>query len=230
MSVLRARLGLAAVLALGSLGFVACGGDDSGSAATTGSGSSASTAASSGSSSGTEAASTSAAASNGDAVAVETWAGGVCGSVEEWLRGINQKGTQLGQDVQGVSDLTKGRDLLVQFMEDAVSLTDTMIQGVEDSGAPDIENGEQLSADLVDALQPVRDTFSSAVDTAQALPTDDPDAFSQAATQLGQEITDSQTAFSASFDELQAKYDDPALNSAFDTVPECAQLGATSGS
>ena len=226
----RPRFALAALLALGLLGFAACGGDDSGSAATTGSGSSATTATAS---SDTEAASTSAAStsapSSGDAVSVESWAGGVCGSVETWLRGINQKGTQLGQDVQGVSDLTKGRDLLVQFMEDAVALTDTMIEGVEAAGAPDIENGDQLATDLVAALQPVKDTFSTAVDKAKALPTDDPEAFSAAATQLGQEITDSQTEFSASFDQLQATYDDPALNTAFDTVPECAQLGAATG-
>ena len=223
MSLLRPRFALAAVLAVASLGIAACGGDDSGSSATTGGGSTATTAAGSTDS---EAPATSG-VSSGSGVAVETWAGGVCSSVDTWLQGINAKGTQLSQDVQGVSDLNKGRDLLVQFMEDAVSLTDDMLSGVESAGSPDVENGEQLQADLLAALQPVKDTFSQAVDKAKALPTDDPTAFSEAATQLGQEITDSQTAFSASFDQLQAKYDDPAVNQAFTDVPSCAQLGST---
>ena len=224
MSALRPRFALAAVLAVGSLGFAACGGDDSGSAATTGGGSAATTGNGSSSSGATSAAPT------GEGVAVEEWAGSVCGSVNTWLQGINAKGTQLGQDVQGVSDLTKGRDLLVQFMQDAVTLTDDMLSGVESAGAPAVENGEQLSEDLLTALQPVKDTFAQALEQAKTLPTDDPTAFSQAATQLGQDITDSQTQFSASFDQLQAKYDDQALNQAFNTVPACTQLGAAAGS
>ncbi len=171
MSSMRPRFALAAVLALGSLGFAACGGDDSGSSATTGGGGSAATTAPSSTGSGAPSSS----GASGDAVAVETWAGSVCGSVDTWLQGINAKGTQLSQDVQGVSDLNKGRDLLVQFMEDAVSLTDEMLSSVEAAGSPDIENGDQLAADLLAALQPVEDTFSQAVDKAKALPDRRPD-------------------------------------------------------
>jgi hypothetical protein len=104
-----------------------------------------------------------------------------------------------------------------------------MIKGIEDAGAPAIENGEDLSTDLVAALQPVEDTFSAAVEKAKALPTNDPNSFSEAAQQLGQEITDSQTEFSASFDQLQAKYDDASLNDAFNNVSACQELRSASG-
>ena len=159
-------------------------------------------------------------------VPIETWAGGVCGAVNTWLAGINAKGTKLNQDVQGVSDLGAGRDLLVKFMQDAVTLTDTMISAVQAAGAPAVASGQQLSADLVQALSPVKQTFEGAVTKAQQLPTNDPQAFSQAASELGTEITNSQGSFTASFDALQTKYNDPALNDAFKTVPACAKLGA----
>jgi hypothetical protein len=150
----------------------------------------------------------------------------VCGAVSTWLDGINANGTKLNQDVQAIQDLNAGRDLLVKFMQDAVALTDTMLGAVQGAGAPSIASGQQLSADLVQALQPVKDTFEKAVTEAQQLPTDDPESFSQAATQLGDEISNSQGSFTTSFDALQKKYDDPALNNSFETVPACAQLGS----
>ena len=220
MSRLRPRLALAAVLALGTVGFVACGGgDDSGkSAPSTGGGSTESSApdASSSGSTGT---------SSGNGVEIEAWAGEVCGAVGTWLDGINASNTKLNEDVQGLTDLNQIRDVLVGFLNDSVSLTDDMINGVKAAGAPNVKNGEQLSADLVAALSPVKDTFEKAANDAKSLPTNDPTAFSQAATKLGQSITDSQSEFSSSFDALQEKYDDPALNTAFDQVPACAQLG-----
>ncbi len=218
MSPLRPRFALAAVLVLGMVGVAACSSDDSGSSSGT-------TAASESSGS---AASSDAPASSGeipaDGVEVEAWAGSVCGAVGTWLDGINAKGDQLSTDVQGVTELTAGRDLLVQFMEDAVSLTDAMLSSVQSAGAPAVENGEQLSADLVAALNPVKTTFESALEQAKTLPTDDPEAFGTAADQLGQEITNSQSGFAASFDALQQKYDDPALNQAFADVPACSAL------
>jgi len=216
MSKLGSGLALALVLAVGSIGLAACGGgdDSSSSAATTGTGGAA-----------TSGGASTSAGPLGD-VPIETWAGGVCGAVNTWLGGINANGTKLNQDVQGISDLGAGRDLLVKFMQDAVALTDTMISAVQAAGAPAVSNGKQLSADLVQALSPVKQTFEGAVTKAQQLPTNDPQAFSQAATQLGNEITNSQGSFTASFNALQAKYNDPALNNAFKTVPACAKLGS----
>jgi hypothetical protein len=216
MSKFGSRLALVFVLGVGSIGLVACGGGDDSS--------------SSASAPGTGGAATSGGAPTsggpvGD-VPVETWAGGVCGAVNTWLAGINANGTKLNQDVQGISDLGAGRDLLVKFMQDAVTLTDTMISAVQAVGAPAVASGQQLSADLVQALSPVKQTFEGAVTKAQQLPTNDPQAFSQAASQLGTEITNSQGSFTASFDALQTKYNDPALNDAFKTVPACAKLGA----
>jgi len=220
----RLRLALAALLALGTLGFVACGGgDDSGSAASSASGdssgSSAPVASSAGSSTG------GASSGSSEAVPVEAWAGEVCGAVSTWLDSINTSDTKLNEDVQGLTDLNQIRDVLVQFLNDSVSVTDDMIKGVQSAGAPDVDNGKQLSADLVAALKPVKDTFQKAADDAKSLPINDQTAFSQAATKLGQSITDSQTEFSGAFDALQKKYDDPAINKAFETVPACAQLG-----
>jgi hypothetical protein len=215
------RLALVLAVALACAGFVACGDDDSADdpeagAQTTESPSDETTA--------TSAASGTAVTGSGNDE-VDAWAGAVCGSVGTWLTGINEKGTQLGTDVQGVASLEDGRELIVTFMEDVVVLTDGMLGSVEAAGAPDVERGAELAADLLTALESVKSTFEGAVVEAQNLPTDDPDTFSAAATELGNSITSSQGDFQAQFDALQQEYDSPELNAAFATVPECAQLG-----
>jgi hypothetical protein len=219
------RLAVAVAVTFAGVGIVACGGDDSSSdtteAASQDTGSAETS--SSGSADSGSADTTQSTGSGNDQV--DAWAEAVCGAVGTWLTGINEKGAQLGTDVQGVADLEEGRGLLVTFMEDVVDLTDVMLGSVEDAGAPDIENGDQLAADLLAALEPVKTTFEDAVVEAQNLPTDDPEAFGAAATSLGNSITASQGEFQTAFDALQEQYDDPTLNAAFATVPACAQLG-----
>ena len=100
-----------------------------------------------------------------------------------------------------------------------------MLGSVEDAGAPDIERGDELAADLLAALQPVKTTFEEAVVEAQTLPTDDPETFSAAATELGNSITGSQGDFQTQFNALQQEYDSPEINAAFETVPACAEVG-----
>jgi hypothetical protein len=222
------RVALALAVTVAGVGFAACGGDDSSSSDTTEASSSDTTEASSDdtSSAETSGASTDSTESSGSGNdQVDAWAGAVCGAVGSWLTGINDLGAQLSTDVQGIADLEEGRDLLVTFMEDVVGLTDDMLGSVEDAGAPDIERGDELAADLVAALEPVKTTFEDAVVEAQNLPTDDADTFSAAATELGNSITGSQGEFQAQFDALQQEYDSPEINAAFETVPACAQVG-----
>src|SRR5215831_3687006 len=109
MSKLRSHVALALVLGVGSIGLAACGGgDDSGSAtASTVGGAASSSSQTSGGAQASDAGSTASSAPAGPVgdVAVETWAGGVCGAVGTWLDGINANGTKLNQDVQGIQDL-----------------------------------------------------------------------------------------------------------------------------
>ena len=221
------RVALALAVTVAGVGFAACGGDDSSSDTTEASSSDTTEASSddtgSAETSGASTDSTESSSSGHDQV--DEWAGAVCGAVGSWLTGINDLGTQLGTDVQGIADLNEGRDLLVTFMEDVVGLTDDMLGSVEDAGAPDIERGDELAADLLAALQPVKTTFEEAVVEAQTLPTDDPETFSAAATELGNSITGSQGDFQTQFNALQQEYDSPEINAAFETVPACAEVG-----
>ncbi len=223
------RVALVLAVTVSGIGFAACGGDDSSSSDTTSSDPSSDTTEASSddtSSAATSAASTESTEGSGSGNdQVDAWAGEVCGAVGSWLTGINDLGAQLGTDVQGMADLEEGRDLLVTFMEDVVGLTDAMLGSVEGAGAPDIERGDELAADLLAALQPVKTTFEEAVVEAQNLPTDDPETFSAAATELGNSITGSQGEFQTQFDALQEEYDSPEINAAFESVPACADVG-----
>ena len=156
---------------------------------------------------------------------VDAWAGEVCGAVGSWLTGINELGAQLGTDVQGIADLEEGRDLLVTFMEDVVGLTDDMLGSVEGAGAPDIERGDELAADLLAALQPVKTTFEEAVVEAQNLPTDDPRRSPPRRPSSATRSRARRGSSRRSSMRLQEEYDSPEINAAFESVPACADVG-----
>jgi hypothetical protein len=149
------------------------------------------------------------------------WATDVCGALSTWLEDLQDRQTQVTSDLEGVTDLTEVRGVLVDFLDDAVTETDTMIGEVEAAGTPDVDMGAELQQDFVDGIGQAKTAFEEAKTTAEELPTDNQAEFAQGTSDIEQQLNTQSQAIEDAFDELDQKYDVPELDEAFDEEPAC---------
>lgn len=149
------------------------------------------------------------------------WATDVCGSLSTWLEELQSRQTEVEADLEGVTDLGEIRGVLVEFLDDAVAETDTMIDGVEAAGTPDVDRGAELRQDFVDGVGQAKTAFEEAKTTAEDLPTDDQAAFAEGTSEIEEQLNTQSQAIEDAFDELDRKYDVPDLDEAFDEEPQC---------
>ena len=76
----------------------------------------------------------------------------------------------------------------------------------------------------MDGLTEVKSIFQQARDGVNALSTDDPQAFTEALTKLGERLRQAGQDVSQSFSNIQ----NPDLQSAFTAEPSCGSLGSAS--
>ena len=189
----------------------ACGGDDDGDAAA---------------GSGTTAEDTTTTAG---AVAPDAYAADVCGSIGSWYDRINAASTTLVEDASAADqqDPAAGTQLVIGFLDDAISFTDGLVADLERAGVPDTEAGAETSDRLVAGIEDVRTLFLDARNDTAALPTEDPEIVATGLEDIGASLQDSATAVGANFQEVLTSIDDPALSDAFETAGPCQELAAS---
>ena len=154
----------------------------------------------------------------------DAYAADVCGAITNWQERLQSSASTLGSDLQNSSDISAVKGKLVEFMGEAVQSTDQMLNQVEEAGPPDIEQGEAFHRDLVAGLRQARDTFAEAETNAENLPTNNPTAFQQGATELGQTLERQGGEIENTLSEVDEKYDSDELDKAFEDDPACKNL------
>jgi hypothetical protein len=162
----------------------------------------------------------------GDAAAADPaeWVDSVCASLVSWRDDIQGSSEELQQSAGGSADLEEALSLLTSFLDDAVTRTDDLVADIGEAGSPDVDQGEEISADLEGALQDARDVLAEARDSAQELSADDPAAFASGAQELAGSIQSGLADVGGTFDELNEKYDAPELEEAFQDSESCSEL------
>lgn len=158
-------------------------------------------------------------ATNPDAVAVEEWADGFCGNFETWIANIKTAGENVGTGIQG-GDVEAGKAAIVELFATASAETDTLITSIEDGGFPDIDQGDELVDDLIGKFNDFNEAITAARGEAEALPTDDPEAFGAEVEGLVTAFDEETTTVGNSFAELDADYPSPELSSALSSSCE----------
>ena len=128
--------------------------------------------------------------------------------------------------LSGASTPAQVKARLVDFTKQAVTLTHTMVAKVKAAGPPDIKDGDKLQSDVEHGLAQAEAAFAQARDSAKQLPANDPSAFQQEATKLGEVLSKQGTAIQSTFDKIDTKYSSKDLNDAFSKQASCKQLGA----
>lgn len=153
----------------------------------------------------------------GESVAAGDYASDVCAAFFSWRDAIQEGQTELGSTLAPDAEPQEGKDALQGFLDNAVEASDQLIEDVDAAGTPDAENGEEAADVLQSAAEQAKDRLEDAQADVADLPTDSPQAFSEAAAQFGSDV---QAALSATGEGLE-DVDSPELDKAFDEEEAC---------
>ena len=158
-------------------------------------------------------------------VNTSTWSSDVCTAVKSWQSDVQKGGQDVQAAVQPGTAPDEGRRVLVQFLQQAVQVTDRMLGQLKAAGSPDVSRGSEIATDLRNGLGQARTALQDAESTAEKLPVDDRAKFAAAATQLGTSISQAFDAIGKTFDGLNKKYNGPPeLDKAFNSQAACKGL------
>ena len=157
-------------------------------------------------------------------VSAETYISSLCSAMQSWITGLQEGQAEVQASVQP-GNAESGKQALATFFDGAVADTDTLITTVEAIGTPDVDGGDTIAQELLFRFREAKTALEGARAQVDTLPTDDPQAFSDAATQLGGTI---QTQLESIGDALSA-VSQPDLDAATNADPTCQALGGTTG-
>ncbi len=152
----------------------------------------------------------------GDTVSASSFASDVCSAVGDWAGGIQEESQQISSAFQSGSP-EEGKQILEDFIGGAVDRTDDLIAEVEEAGVPDVDGGEEYADQLRDAFEAARNVLADVQAEAADLPSD-PQAFGQAAQELGSGVQEALGAVGESVEQP----DSPELEEAFEEEEACA--------
>ena len=150
----------------------------------------------------------------------DTYADTVCGALNDWMTSIEEGNTTLQSSLENETDLEQVKQRLLEFLDDTIANTDEMIATIEDGGAPDVDGGEELHAQLIDLLGQAETAFQDARETVDGLDATDPQELGTGLQELG---TSLQTAFADVQNPLE-NAESPELDQAFEDNEACTAL------
>ena len=153
----------------------------------------------------------------GGSADVGDYAADICTAFTDWTKAIQDRQSELQQGLQPGASPAEGKEALQGFLDDAVSASDQLVDDVEAAGTPDTDNGEDAANALQEAATGARDQLAEAQENVADLPTDSPQAFSEAASKFGDDV---RTALEGVGDGLQ-DIDTPELDKAIDDEEAC---------
>ena len=153
----------------------------------------------------------------------------MCQSIGSWYDEIETASKALVEEASTISaDPAAGKQVVLDFLDDAVGFTDTLITDLEDAGVPDTDTGPETADKLVGGIEDVRTLFQQARDDTEALPADNPEALGTGLQDIGTALQESATAVGANFEEVLSSVDDPSLAEAFESAQTCKDLATIS--
>ena len=116
------------------------------------------------------------------------WVTSVCGALDDWQTSLQSKAQGLPAEVLQADSAADAKTRIEGFLDEVVTETDAMIEKVDAAGKPAVDTGQRVSAAVRARLLRVKAAFESARAKVENVPTDNPLAFQQQLTQIGQEL------------------------------------------
>jgi len=157
------------------------------------------------------------------------WAQSVCGALADWQASLQEQSQGLTSDVLDAKNPQAAKQQISDFLTQVIIETETMIGAVSAAGQPALDQGGAIAEDFNDGLERMRSAFKDAAGQVESVPTNDPQAFQQQLTQIGEDLQTQGQAIGDTLGEIDTKYDADELSQAFDDTPACQDFVESSG-
>ena len=116
------------------------------------------------------------------------WVTTVCGALDDWQTSLQTKAQGLPQEVLQADSPADAKERITTFLDEVVDETQAMVDEVDAAGKPAVDAGERVRTAIHARLLKVKAAFESARSRVEDVPTDNPLAFQQQLTQIGQDL------------------------------------------
>jgi len=156
------------------------------------------------------------------AVTPGTYVKSLCTSVQSYVDDITTLSTDFAAGIDPAASADDQKQAVLDFLDDALALTDALIDQVDAAGVPDVEGGAAMVGAIAASFQEARDVLEAARARVEAASTEDPQAFAAELNEVGATIQSSLGGIGGSLDLV----DSPELAAAAEDEPTCAALAA----
>jgi hypothetical protein len=116
-------------------------------------------------------------------------------------------------------------ELAVDFVEDAIETTRSLVRRADKGGTPDARRGKLVATIFTSGYRDVRENFDDALEAARDLRARDPAGFDAALTDLGAALDDATDEFGETIEDASNELS-RELRAAFMATPACLELHA----
>jgi hypothetical protein len=149
-----------------------------------------------------------------------TFATEVCTAAGDWVRAIQGRAGEIGNELGPTSSPQQGKEVLQDFLDDTITDTEKFGDDIEAAGVPDAEGGEQMASDLKGVADEAKGVLRQARSQADRLPVDDQQQFGVEARKLGSAAGDSLRRLGPTFQKRRPS----ELQKAFTETSACREL------
>lgn len=158
-------------------------------------------------------------------VATDEWAKGFCQEVEDWQVSVNKAHSLVDDVVQtGVTSTSQARSSqkkIVSALDVASKASSSASKAVKSLGAPDIDEGAQISATISTAIGKTAKVFSDAKAAVEKAPTD-PKQFQTKLKSISAKVDRDYATAGRAIDGIDALATGGELDKALNAEPACS--------
>jgi hypothetical protein len=159
------------------------------------------------------------------AVPPGTYVKGLCTGVQSYVDDITTLSTDFAAGIDPAATAEEQKQAVLDFLDEALALTDGLIGDVGAVGVPDVDGGAAVVAAIATSFEQARGVLEDARARVEAASTEDPQAFAAELNDVGATIQSSLGDIGGSLDLVES----PELAAAAADEPSCSALAGAVG-
>ena len=168
-----------------------------------------------------------AACGGGGGVDAATWVRSVCSSLADWRGELDTRTGSLQDEIGGLArgDFEGLQGVMLRYIDDVISSTETTVSKLEEAGVPDVEDGREAADVIVGGIDQARSIFADARDRIADLDPGAPRAFATALQEIGTSVQEGGQEVQSALQEAGNRgLGGPELDEAFSNEPACSAV------